>query len=1852
MICATWRSLESFSSSRAILSIRHHLQHHPRERECGDRQTFPNISTLCNSTYRRGFRTDVTGHFPGQCLVKGNGRRTRSDPYVGTNNAPVADPDCCVFSTRETGSCAGHYEYERTAPGCVGTTPGCALNPAACFGTVCHNEGEKNELNRLVGEAKVLQDELAEIDAQPCWEESTGQPRGPALASGDILSGYAPEEGVEDRVNSSYDFPPCARPCASDAERYDPHNQVVLPYSGTVGNCPSGRPVVRVLARALVLRKRAGLEQHLGRAHLQKHHSLTTVHHSLPLTFFEQFNIDGKSARGPAYDCPAPPVFTYRWEPTTCADRPTKAECTNQRSECFRLLGNTGRYYHDEVCPTGIVDIDGVFDTRHGIDPCRGRGEVIWSDPIVTESSREFNVYETKVFSEERVWDVERLHLDGLDREEGLVNLTKVRAGLRKTYKHRRTVVTGTKTLTWTNTTYTAKCDRDVYLELHFNESCYLGPKGAGNAHAYKRLVLRGGSELRTCHDGTCRPLEVKELVVEEGGRISGDHFGDVPGMVTSQPWSSPDEKAKGGQYASQKGTPEGKPDAKYSMYAPLAPGAGGFRPDGDNSNAAACGGEGGGVVDIIVDDTFHLLGEVSASGRAHGANSICHSDSVLQGHGIGCDWRRTCSSTALGGGGGSGGSVRIQADRLSGVGIINANGGDGTHGGHGGSGGRVAVLAPNFDFKGTMNAFGGGGETIGDTGTAYASYVETYLDQASGDYRKRTLTRLRVVGGGHDSNSLPHATLTPSLLEVAPSDVKLFNFFDTGGSTVVHFEDMLQMRTPLYSGDGTSAIELAPDCSAHFDACVRGSCDSSFQVGLNAHLQFDFKARVTGIMNVHGGTVLAEHLLVLEGAYLFPSGDRSWNNFNDNSSILLRNLALGPSTRVKVSNETMMKAASHLLDAGEFGPLFNGVGTAPTPMQRLTAADRYTFDLLSLHEDAHMEFQDVEDLTIAAKTLNIGGRGSISTTAIRKTIFLYALRMRLDPKSTLSVNEGGEDTGVTTTDPSFGASHGGLGGCESARSSAYGSIFDADVGGRSTGSRGGGVIALTVRDTLEFFGAVTANGGTGDSTKTGGASGGSVLISTTIFQGFGSLSAAGGPGTGSGGGGGGGRIAIFAKDINRFGGNYTAYGGSGGCTGGAGTVLLRTLKAGLNSDSLIAANDPQFAGASAARTQTIVSHGTQAEFKLDVFEVAGNAWVSFKEHETDRVIVDARRLTGDRTALMHVLENQTIRIEYSAAAQAKPLAVLCAIRVEEHGEVVFPTRVHMISEAFPNDYTLDVRGLLTGGGELTVATGAKVIFAPSARTASGRGGSYGVDSTEYVFVTQPGEFQFLTGLLLSEGSQTEFVSGTDTAPCKEFQQSRVCGTATVKATLVRVTTGGTLIGGDLRIVKCDSLQLGLGARITADGHGHSHGEGPGVGTSVSSASHGGYGGRISCDDCFVAQYGDYEAPDDFGSGGGDAGNSAPDGGAGGGRIYIEADLAHNDGTISASGTQGSVADPASCGSGGSVFIKVAKLLTGNGDIVANGGGGSVADAGGGGGRVAVHIEGASGFHGTFQTTGGESKHNDAKHRGGHGTAFVRELRDGYAYTSLIMGNAGSQSDVPTEIEVAGGADVTVDELHLLDGAKFHPVVNVTVSAVLVSDTSSELRVDTGAYASLEEANVEFFHPHCSFILAEDGELRLPRNVEFLGPHDKFHGLLTGVQTLVVPAETNATFGTTGFTAFRVDGAYLTPRVAPGEYVFGTMFLQKGSHTEFEGDFNHTAKLSFGTLRLAYRSTLQTAHADITADELLIESSATLDLSGLGHAADAGPGKVSGSRMPEVHSPKVAWVLAMEAAVVVGCTMG
>lgn len=149
------------------------------------------------------------------------------------------------------------------------------------------------------------------------------------------------------------------------------------------------------------------------------------------------------------------------------------------------------------------------------------------------------------------------------------------------------------------------------------------------------------------------------------------------------------------------------------------------------------------------------------------------------------------------------------------------------------------------------------------------------------------------------------------------------------------------------------------------------------------------------------------------------------------------------------------------------------------------------------------------------------------------------------------------------------GGGHGGSGGT-AGPSGAGGVIYDSSAhpadggseGGTTPaglGGNGGGLIDLTVSNTLSLDGVISANGAPAPAAGGGGGAGGGIYVTTRGLAGSGWFEANGGNGNGDGGGGGGGRIAVRYEAALGAGfsgySNSVAGAGAGGQAGTRGTV-------------------------------------------------------------------------------------------------------------------------------------------------------------------------------------------------------------------------------------------------------------------------------------------------------------------------------------------------------------------------------------------------------------------------------------------------------------------------------------------------------------------------------------------------------------------------------------------------------------------------------------------------------------------------------------------------------------------------
>lgn len=287
--------------------------------------------------------------------------------------------------------------------------------------------------------------------------------------------------------------------------------------------------------------------------------------------------------------------------------------------------------------------------------------------------------------------------------------------------------------------------------------------------------------------------------------------------------------------------------------------------------------------------------------------------------------------------------------------------------------------------------------------------------------------------------------------------------------------------------------------------------------------------------------------------------------------------------------------------------------------------------------------------------------------------------------------------------------------------------------------------------------------------------------------------------------------------------------------------------------------------------------------------------------------------------------------------------------------------------------------------------------------------------------------------------------------------------------------------------ITCTTFILADGAILTADNAGHPSSTGPGAGANsvvdAGGAGHGGIGGRGSVGGASNGlggpSYGIFEAPSDFGSGGGASspgGTSTAGAGAGGGVIRLIANASSINGLVTANGGSGTTSYyDSGGGSGGSVWITT-NTLSGNGIVRANGGDGarnySPNGAGGGaGGRVSVVVNGSSSFSGTLQALGGRGTISGAA-----GTVYTR-AGSGVPQLATSSNNANPAitplpSTAGVEVSVGSGARAmfpvggSVTKLNVLTGGSIVTTSLVPIDLVVASDLNIEPNAIVSATAS------------------------------------------------------------------------------------------------------------------------------------------------------------------------------------------
>lgn len=201
--------------------------------------------------------------------------------------------------------------------------------------------------------------------------------------------------------------------------------------------------------------------------------------------------------------------------------------------------------------------------------------------------------------------------------------------------------------------------------------------------------------------------------------------------------------------------------------------------------------------------------------------------------------------------------------------------------------------------------------------------------------------------------------------------------------------------------------------------------------------------------------------------------------------------------------------------------------------------------------------------------------------------------------------------------------------------------------------------------------------------------------------------------------------------------------------------------------------------------------------------------------------------------------------------------------------------------------------------------------------------------------------------------------------------------------------------------ISATNVTIAADSRLSADGQGYQcpasgTGTGPGggyVGNGSGGGGHGGQGGRTRYLGDGGSTYGSPPLPTDLGSSAGGNWKTSGTSGDGGGSIRLHVPgLLQLDGTVSANGGDGAIAETGG-GSGGSLLVTVHELR-GGGRFAADGGDAFTDKGGGGGGRIAVYLEDDSGFDNPENSTANGGTGFEDGHTGTLAFLEVTDLSD------------------------------------------------------------------------------------------------------------------------------------------------------------------------------------------------------------------------------------------------------------------
>ena len=1071
--------------------------------------------------------------------------------------------------------------------------------------------------------------------------------------------------------------------------------------------------------------------------------------------------------------------------------------------------------------------------------------------------------------------------------------------------------------------------------------------------------------------------------------------------------------------------------------------------------------------------------------------------------------------------GGASGGSILLRAGTLSGHGVIASNGGEGLGSTAGGSGGRIAVyVTDKTPFTGTLTTYGGCGATCGAAGTIFIREYVVGLPLNS-----------TIVDNGNRKTEANTIIMHEQKISYTMRLLKLVN----GARLKVATLPNVQMKIAIQrlDGDGSGSLRVHRNQTLTLGA---GKAVTS------RPFMFPWAMIVD-----EGATLNLAPVLFITRTVVSPS--------------LYLAGRLNGGQEVNVGQDASVVIAK----TGIIGTHSNTPGVYSFRSLKVSSGGRIT-----------VETDKVANVPVEVRAISI----DVAFGGVLEGRYLRVITPLLNVafSGTLRADGLGNLPGIGfgAGSPSLltGGGYGGCGGGSTNESCVvYGSLYKATEFGSGGGTSqqpdgnhgtAGGIIDVKATY-LVLDGVISSNGQDGDSSSTGGGSGGSVDISVTEkISGRGQIKAKGGDGVGQiTGAGGGGRISLLITGDDKFSGTFSSRGGSSSAKSGSpGTVYIEVGRTVLRVKKLFLDNSGVH---STSPLPLFLKPSSVASYNFQELRLNGKVML----HVEKNMQVD--KLVTDSNSLIYIKDNVT----FTAEPNSRYLQPYCSFIVEPDGEIRTPDEVMFLGSS--NVF----KGTLTGILDMIIGENRKVAISASARTARFIDG-------KYTFITNRGEYRF-SSLRIKNGASFSF----ENARLKK-----------VPLTVGRLEVNfGAVVQGSWLDIKASDVIIHSGATLDLSAQGYASEKGPGAGGQFQSvgtgAGYGGYGGLSSGN--LGTWYGSALNPNDTGSGGGSSSYGA--GGIGGGYLHLTVvRILKLEGTISVSGTGGDALNSGG-GSGGSVRISADDIL-GNGLITAKGGDGKGTGGGGSGGRVGIYLQKPMSFEGLLHAQGGSGQE-----AGAAGTIYIQDNNRLIPRKRLWIDNLEiAPNKAQTVLYEADIINYLFDELRLTGMSRFEiynlqrKLQTIQVTS-FVSDGVGEIaiRKNQTLLAEVLEAKESHLTLTTNIYVEEGANLVVASNLTVDGATLTLDGKLSNVRHLVVESGSAVKFGITSQTTLMENKKFVF-QSDPGTQQFASVTLKSGS--DFGAPLN--LKLSVGTLDMKSGVTLRGKFVDIKSKALLIGRGATL----------------------------------------------